>query len=165
MKRRVQALVLVFLVAISVLSATVASAAPSYTSSKAGIKYSGKTYKVGTTSTTWKKKLGKYSRKKYDACTCGDYSYMYTYKGIKVETAYAIKKRKETVMSFVITSSKYPTANGLKVGQTVSKMKKLYGEKYKKSGTSYTYTAGNTSMIIKADKKTNKIKSITILRA
>lgn len=151
------------LVLMLLLSFTASFAAATFTASKAGIKY-GSSYKLGSTSTTWKSKLGSYSRKKYDACTIGVASYMYTFssKGVKIETVVPKKGAKEQIISIILSKKTVPTIAGLRVGDKVSKMEQLYGTGYKKSGSTYTYTAGSTRM--KVTTKSGKVSKITFIK-
>ena len=157
---RISALVLVLTLLLSTIAAF---AAASFTSSKAGIKYKS-TYKLGSTSSTWKKNLGSYTRKQYDACTCGEASYMYNFssKGVKIETLVPKKGAKEQIISIVLSKKTVPTIAGLKVGDKVSKMENLYGKGYSKSGSTYTYKSGSCRMTVKT--KSGKITKITLLK-
>ena len=163
MRRRVTRISVLVLVLMLLLSFVASFAAGSFSSSKAGIKYKS-SYKLGSTSTSWKKNLGSYSRKQYDACTCGEASYLYNFssKGVKIETLVPKKGAKEQIISIVLSKKTVPTIAGLKVGDKVSKMEKLYGTGYTKSGSTYTYKSGSCRMTIKTS--SGKIKKITFLK-
>ncbi len=163
MKRRIMAWFALVLLVVGMVAAPQLATAASFTAAKAAIKVGSTTIKVGATSTGWKSKLGKYSRKAYDGCTEGTQSYLYTFsgKGVKVETLLKTKTNKETVMSFVITGKTVGTSTGLKVGNTKERMETLYGTGYSKSSSTYTYSAGGKSMVVKFSG--DKVKSITLL--
>jgi len=164
MKRKITGISLAVLLAVSALLPMAALAAGSFKSSDAAFKVGSSTYSIGTTSTGWKDKLGKYTKKESDGCTLGESSYLYNFssKGVKVETLYTSKTKKETVISVVITGTSVGTAGGLKVGADVSKMTDIYGTKYKQSGSTYTYSAGSMRMVISTSK--DVIKKITIYK-
>jgi len=164
MKKRLLALCLVLLMGVVMVDFAVpapALAAGSFSASHAAFKVGSKVYKVGTTSTGWKTKLGRHSRKQYDACTAGCTSYMYTFsgKGVKVETL--VKNKKESIIAVIITGKSIGTSRGLKVGATVKKMTTLYGKNYAKSGSTYTYSSGGKKMVVKTTSK-NKVSKITL---
>ena len=158
---RVVALVLVMILGLSFT----ACFAKSFKASGAGIKYRS-TFKLGKTTTakTLKKALGKYSRKAYDGCTCGVASYVYTFKskGVKIETLKRTATSKEEIISIIITKKGVPTIGGLRVGDKVSKIPKIYGKKCKKSGKTYTYTSGSLTLSIAT--KNGKVKKITMTK-
>ena len=158
---RVLALVLIMILGLSFT----ACFAKFFKASGAGIKYH-KTFKLGKTTTakTMKKALGKYTRKTYDGCTCGVASYMYTFKskGVKIETLKRTAKSKEEIISIIITKKGVPTIGGLRVGDKVSKIPKVYGKKCKKSGKTYTYTSGSLTLIIST--KSGRVKKITMTK-
>jgi hypothetical protein len=81
---------------------------------------------------------------------------------VSVETLVKTKTKKETVISVIITGKTVSTSAGLKVGSTVSKMTSLYGNKYKKSGSTYTYSAGGKQMVVSTSK--NKVTRITLMQ-
>lgn len=153
------------LIAVSLLLSAAAVCADSFSSTDAGIRYRG-TYRIGSTSTGWKKSLGKYTRKKYDGCTAGTNSYMYTFKsrGVKVETLQSKKGGAEQIITIILSKKTVPTIAGLRVGDKVSKMVSLYGTGYKKSGTTYKYTRGTYRMTVNTNAKTQKITKITLLK-
>lgn len=162
MKKRILSITLALLIALTALLPMAASAA-SFSSSHAAFKAGGSTYKLGSTSTAWKSKVGKYKRTKKSGCTIAvnAYTYKFSSAGVTVETIQKTKKSKESIYSVVITGKKVSTSRGLKVGSTVSKMTSLYGTKYKKSGSTYTYSAGGKKLVIKTSK--NKVTRIAIL--
>jgi hypothetical protein len=133
------------------LIASIPAGAASFAKSKAGIKYGGAVYRVGQTSTKWKSKLGKYSRKLVE--TNGSLlSYRYTFKGkgIRVSTLYSTKYKKEKIVAILMVGKTVPTNSGLRVGNSGSKMVNLYGRSYSKKGNLYTYKAGGRRLIVKA---------------
>ncbi len=169
--RRFMALLLALMFSMSMFAlpgAALAEAklnAKDYTSKKAAFKVGVTTYRIGTTSKTWKKKLGNYTRKQSD----GDseeyayYIYNFSNRNVRVETLCNLETNKETVVGVLITGRTVGTSDGLKVGNTFKKMIRIYGEGYKKSGSStYTYTAGGNSMAVKI--QNNKVKSITLMK-
>ncbi len=133
------------------LIANIPAGAASFSKAKAGIKYGGAVYRVGQTSTKWKSKLGKYSRKLVE--TNGSiisYSYTFKGKGIKVSTLYSTKYKKEKIVSILMVGKAVPTNSGLRVGNSGSKVVSLYGKSYTKKGNLYTYKAGGRRLIVKA---------------
>jgi len=158
--KRIASLSAVVLVVLVTLLSSEALAA-SFLSAQSAFKVGSTVYKVGSTSTTWKSKLGKHTKKKYDGCTVGTTSYMYNFsgKGIKVETL--VSGKKETIIGAVITGKTIATSKGLKVGHTVAKMTTLYGTGYSKSGNTYTYSAGGKKMVVNVSAK-DKITKITL---
>lgn len=62
-------------------------------------------------------------------------------------TAY-IETDGERVYSIYFIDPNLPTTEGLCLGDTVDDMKSLYGESYEAEGTAYTYTRGETMLII-----------------
>ena len=158
---RVFALVLVMILGLSFT----ACFAKSFKASGAGIKYN-KTFKLGKTTTekNLKKALGKYTRKQYDGCTCGVASYVYNFKakGVKIETLKRTASSKEEIISIIITKRGVPTIGGLRVGDKVSKIPKVYGNNCSKSGKTYTYTSGSLTLTIST--KNGKIKKITMTK-
>ena len=152
-------------ICLAVLLSSAAASAASFSASGAGIKYKS-SYKLGATATGWKKSLGKYTRKKYDGCTVGSTSYMYTFKakGVKVETLIGKKGGSEQIISIILSKKTVPTIAGLKVGDKVDRMEELYGKGYKKSGSTYKYTSGSCRMTVATSAKTGKITKITLLK-
>lgn len=71
---------------------------------------------------------------------------VYNY-GVFELTAY-IGEDGERVYSIYFIDSNLPTTEGLCLGDTVEDMKSLYGEDYEAEGTAYTYTRGETLLII-----------------
>jgi len=164
MKKKIAGISLALIIAVNVLIPMAILAAGSFTSGDAAFKVGSTTYKLGTTSTSWKTGLGKYKRTEQDACYLGEKAYLYNFsaKGVKVETLVKDKTGKETVIGVIITGTSIGTAGGLKVGLTVEKMESIYGTGYKKSGTTYTYSAGGKKMVVSTSK--DKITKITLLQ-
>ena len=149
------------IVALIWLSACIPAGAASFTKSAAAIKYGGSVFRIGQTSTKWKSKLGKYTRKRIE--TNGSLtSYAYTFKtrGIKVSTLYSAKLKKEKIVSVLMVTKAVPTSGGLRVGNTRDKMAKLYGKKCTIKGNIYTYKAGGRILKVKAIK--NRVYGIKI---
>ena len=148
---------------IAMLSFT-ASYAASFTKSGAGIKYGGKTFKLGDTTTPQKlkKTFGNWtSRLVNDGCTCGFATYLYTFKskGVVIETLQKKQGGTEKIITITVTSSKVPTTNGLKVGNKTSTLAAKYGTKCKKSGSTVLYTSGKYHMyVFTKSKKITKIQ-------
>lgn len=71
---------------------------------------------------------------------------VYNY-GVFELTAY-IDGDEERVYSIYFIDPNLPTTEGLCMGDTVDKMKSLYGEGYETVGTSYDYTGGDTVLSI-----------------
>lgn len=160
-KKRLIAFFMLALMLVSMLSMPLTAYAAGFSSGSVAFKAGGTTFKVGSTSTSWKSKMGSYKKKKYDGCTVGKERYMYTFssKGVKVETL--MKSKKETIISVIITGKSIPTSGGLKVGSTVTSMTNIYGTGYKKSGTTYTYSSGGRSMIVRTSG--SKVTRITLM--
>lgn len=144
---RVSALILVLML---VLSSTACLAA-SFKKSAAGVKYGGKTFKLGATVTLKQMKNAFGSSVKTgkvapcDNMPYGGKLYKFASKGITIETRYkSAKKTSEQIISITLTKSTVPTIAGLKVGASSSKIKDLYGKKcYKLSSDQVFYTNGN----------------------
>ena len=129
---RVSALILVLML---VLSSTACLAA-SFTKSAAGVKYNGKTVKLGATTSkeTLVKVFGSGCRTaKVAVCGIMPYGgrvYKFASKGISIDTRYKnAKKTSEQVVTITLTKSTVPTLAGLKVGDTTSKLSQKYGKK------------------------------------
>lgn len=71
---------------------------------------------------------------------------VYNYEAFEL-TAY-IEDDGEHVYSIYFMDPNLPTTEGLCLGDTVDDMKSLYGEGYEAEGTTYTYTRGETLLII-----------------
>jgi hypothetical protein len=141
---------LTFLVVIC-LTLSLPTAAASFSTARAGMKYKGVVYRVGSKSTKWKTRLGNYTRKVQE--TSGSLtSYTYTFKkrGVRVTTLYSSKLKKEKITSILIVGKSVTTAGGLKIGQGYSKMKGMYGKKFTRAGSVFTYKAGSRRLQIKA---------------
>lgn len=163
-KKLVALMMTIVLLFSMVIMPDVAFAKKDFTGSKAAFKVGSTTYKIGTTSKTWKSKLGKYTRRENESFVDGMQSFTYTFsgKGVKIETTLRTKTKKETVVSIVITGKTVKTSGGFKVGSTLDEMVDLYGSGYRKSNsTTYTYTAGGRMMAVKFTN--DKVKSITML--
>ncbi len=159
---RISALVLVMML---VLSYTASFAAASFASSKAGIEYGGKTFKLGKSYSTStmkkyvKKAFGSYSRKSGGVCTCGSFYNYVTKKGVTIETLKANQGGKEKIVTITVTKKGVPTVSGLKVTDKTSKVASLYGTKCGKRGNTVQYTAGRYNVNITAkSKKVSKIE-------
>lgn len=63
---------------------------------------------------------------------------VYTYSDVEIYTYPS--KEKNLIDEIVITSSDYPTIRGIKVGDTVSELKKAYGEDFTDDGSVVTYS-------------------------
>lgn len=164
MKRRI-ALLCTLLMLVSLVCAPLIASAASFSASKADMRVKGGTYRLGSTSTKWKDKLGAYTVKKYDGCTAGTDAYMYTFKskGVKVETLQKRGSSKEEIITIILSKKSIGTSLGLKVGNNLKKMELKYGTDYEKSGTTCTYTAGKVSMVVRYNNK-GAIKSITMMK-
>lgn len=137
-----------------------------FSASGAGVKGSS-TIKVGAsvTSSKLKKAFGSWSsRKSQDACVgCyASYVYKWSSKGVKVETVQRKKDGNEEVVSIVLSGKKVKTIGGLKVGDSVEKIAKIYGTKAKVSGGKYRYESGSYTLSIAT--KNNKVTKITIIK-
>lgn len=158
---RVSALVLIL-----ALIASFSVCLADFGSSGAGVK--GKsTIKVGAnvTSSKLKKAFGSWSsRKSQDACVdCyASYVYKWSSKGVKVETIQHSKGGKEEVITIVVSKKGVKTIGGLKVGDSIEKIAKVYGTKCKVSGSTYRYESGKYTLSISTKK--NKVTKITIIK-
>lgn len=156
---RVSALVLVLML---LFSLTASYAEASFAKSGAGVKYNGKTFKLGDTTTgaKLKKAFGSYTRKMDDGCTFGYATYLYTFKskGITVETLQKKKGGSEQIITITITKKTVPTIAGLKVGNANSAIKTKYGSKCTLSGSTARYKAGKYYMYVYT--KSKKITKI-----
>ena len=164
MMKQIAGISLVLLIALNVHIPMAIITVGSFESGDAAFKVSSTTYELGTTSTTWKSELGKYNRTEQDACYLGEKAYLYNFtgNGVKIETLVKDKSSTEIVIGVIITGTSVGTAGGLKVGQTVEKMESIYGTGYKKSGSTYTYSAGGKKMVISTSK--DKVTKITLIQ-
>ena len=156
--RRAVSMALVFML---ILSFTACFAA-SFSKSHAGVKYSGKTFKLGSTvsPTRLKQTFGAYKRYMDDGCTFGyaTYQYKFSKKGLVIETLQKKKGGSEQIISITLTKSTVPTVDGLKVGYKLSKFGEKLGTKCQKSGSTYRYVSGDYYMYLYTkDKKVTKI--------
>lgn len=142
---------LAWLMIAACLTLSLSAGAASFAAPRAGMKYKGTTYRIGQTSTKWKSKLGKYTRKLNDTSgSLTSYSYTFKKRGVRVTTLYSSKLEKEKIVSILIVGKSVTTAGGLKVGQGYSKMTGMYGKKYVKNKGVFTYKAGSRKLQIKA---------------
>ena len=156
---RVSAFMLVLML---LFSFTASYAEASFSKSGAGVKYNGKTFKLGDTTTgaKLKKAFGSYTRSMDDGCTFGYATYLYTFKskGITVETLQKKKGGSEHIITITVTKSSVPTIAGLKVGNSNSTIKSKYGTKCSLSGSTARYNSGKYYMYIYTkSKKVTKI--------
>lgn len=126
-----------------------AGAAPA--TSQAAVRYKGAAYRIGQTSTQWKKNLGGYTRKK-SGVNGALTSYVYTFKksGVRVKTLYSSKLKKEKIVSILVVGKSVATVGGLKVGHGYAKMTGIYGSKFARSGKVFTYKSGKRRLQVKA---------------
>lgn len=149
------------LVLILLFSFTASYAAASFTKSKAGVKYSKKSYKLGAsvTASQLKKAFGKWSSHKTDnGCTCGYATHKYTFKskGLVIETLQKKKNStKQQIITITASSKKVPTIDGIKVGSTVKSVTSKYGKKYSKSGSKLLFSTGKYYLVVYT--KNNKV--------
>ncbi len=80
------------------------------------------------------------------SCAFGGNDKVYNFKVFEL-TAY-FDEDEERVYSIYFIDPNLPTAEGLRLGDTVDDMISLYGESYEAEGTAYTYTRGETLLII-----------------
>ena len=80
------------------------------------------------------------------SCAFGGNDKVYNYKAFEL-TAY-FDEDEERVYSIYFVDPNLPTTEGLRLGDTVDEMKSFYGEDYEAEGTAYTYTRGETLLII-----------------
>ncbi len=115
--------------------------------------YKGVTIGMGDKAATFIKKAGK-PKKKTEKKSCAykgkDRTYRYSY--FTLTTYSNSNKGTEYVDSITLTSRKVSTKEGIKVGDTVSKMKKKYG-KNKGKFRIYTYTKGKSKLIFTTNSK------------
>ena len=141
---------LALLITLNVYAPAAILPAGSFESGDAAFTVSSSTYELGTKSETWKSELGKYNRTEQDACYLGEKAYLYNFtgNGVKIETLVKDKSGTEIVIGVIITGTSVGTAGGLNVGHAVTKMESIYGTGYKKSGSTYTYSAGGKQMVV-----------------
>lgn len=80
------------------------------------------------------------------SCAFGGNDNVYNFEVFEL-TAY-FDEDEERIYSIYFIDPNLPTTEGLCLGDTVDDMKKLYGEGYEAEGTAYTYTRGETLLII-----------------
>ncbi len=80
------------------------------------------------------------------SCAFDGNDIVYNYEAFEL-TAY-IQEDGEHIYSIYFIDSGLPTTEGLCLGDTVDRMKALYGEGYETEGTAYIYTRGETLLII-----------------
>ena len=155
-----------FILVLLLLCSFTASYAASFSKSDAGIKYGGKTYKLGSSlsSSQIKKAFGKWDKRDVDiGCTFGYATYQYTFKskGLVIETLQKKSSDKKEQIITITTTKNIPTIAGVKVGAKVSTLASKYGTKYGKSGSKRRYYTGKYNMIVYT--KSNKITRIQFL--
>ena len=129
---RFSALMLVLLLLCSFTASYAAS--KSFKKSDCGVKYGGKTFKLGNSysSSDLKKAFGKWDKREADiACSFGYATYKYTFKskGIVIETLKKKQKdKKEQIISIELKKKNVPTLAGVKVGAKASTMVNKYGK-------------------------------------
>jgi len=84
--------------------------------------------------------LGKYETSKYE-----DGNYIYSYDGIDIETYNDNNIYK--VSSFWLTSDKYRTNEGIRIGDSIDKMIYIYGDNYLYQENVYIYELNNSSLV------------------
>ena len=96
---------------------------------------------------------GEFSREKFgtenafselSSCAFEGKDRVYTYDHYEIQTF--LKGGKEYVLSVYFLDNTVRTSEGLGFGDTLARMKELYGEDYKESGTMYEYVKGNTTL-------------------
>lgn len=128
---RIGALILVLTL---ILSSTACLAA-SFKKSAAGVKYGGKTFKLGATTSkdALKAAFGSVRTSRVPVCGNMPYGgklYKFSSKGINIETRYKnAKKTSEQIVTITLTGSSIPTLAGLKIGDTTSKLSQKYGRR------------------------------------
>ena len=137
--------------------------AASFTSS--AVKISGTTFTTGKKANTLISRLGLNINnpfKKKPGCIKSGFDKTFKKTGIMVYTVCDSKKA-DLIEEIVITSSKYPTSKGLKVGDKVSRIKSLYGtaRSVSKSGI-HNYRSGKYEMNV-VTSKAGKITKISLL--
>jgi len=164
MMKQIAGICLVLLIALNVHIPVAVLTAGSFESGDAAFKVNSTTYELGTMSTTWKSELGKYNRTEQDACYLGEKAYLYNFtgSGVKIETLVKDESDTEIVIGVIITGTTVETAGGLKIGHAVTKMESIYGTDYKKSGSTYTYSADGKQMVVTTSK--DNIIKITLIQ-
>lgn len=156
---RVSALILALMLVLSFTTCF----AESFKKSGAGIRYGGKSFKLGdsTTAQKLKKAFGSYTVRKDNGCTCGYAIYEYTFsgKGLVIETLQKKKgDSKQKIITITVKKNKVPTIAGLKIGHKTSKIADKYGKNCTKSGSRVRYHSGKYYMTISTkNKKVTKI--------
>lgn len=116
-------------------------------------KYKGVSVSVGSNASSFIKKAGKPTktvRKK--SCAYKGEDVTYTYKYFTLKTYSNTKGGTEYVNSITLTSSKVSTPEKVKVGSSEKTVTKKYGKAKANFGV-YTYTKGNSKLIITVDNK------------
>lgn len=122
-------------------------------------KYKGVSVSIGSDATKLIKKAGKASStKRTKSCAHKGEDTTYTYKDFTLRTYSEKKGGTEYVMEITLKTSKVKTAEGIKVGSKEKSATKKYG-KAKASFGVYTYTKGNTKLMIEVSNK--KVTEIT----
>lgn len=80
------------------------------------------------------------------SCAFGGNDNVYNFEAFEL-TAY-LDGEEERVYSIYFMDPNLPTTEGLRLGDTVDDMKSLYGEDYEEKENAYTYTRGETSLIM-----------------
>lgn len=121
-------------------------------------KYKGVSVSIGSDATKLIKKAGKASStKRVKSCAHKGEDTTYTYKDFTLRTYSEKKGGTEYVMEIILKTSKVKTAEGIKVGSKEKDVTKKYGKKKASFGV-YTYTKGNTKLLIEvSDKKVSEI--------
>ena len=131
-------------------------------------KYKSVTARPGESASRLKKKVGA-KRKSNPSCAASGYGYVYNGKDIKLETYTKVKRSNATeyINSITFKTKKPQTDKGVKIGSTLSKVKKAYSKadnnKEINSGRTNTFTKGK--VVLKITIKKNKVTGIKYLLA
>lgn len=150
------------------LAATLAFAIALPVSAASGhsCKYKSVTARPGGSASRLIKKVGA-KRKSNPSCAAAGYGYVYNGKDIKLETYTKVKRSNATeyINSITFKTKKPQTDKGVKIGSSLSKVKKAYkkadGNREIKNGRTNTFTKGK--VVLKITIKKNKVTGIRYL--
>lgn len=151
--KKVSRIVLSLLLVAALVMSNVAVPAKVDAASSYGFKYNGVTIYMGNSATKFIKKAGKPVKKtEKKSCAYNGKDRTYKYKYFTLTTYSKSNKGTEYANSVTITSKKVSTAEGIKIGDSVTNMTKKYGKNSGKFGV-YTYTKGKSKLIFTTNSK------------
>jgi hypothetical protein len=115
-------------------------------------KYNGVSITINSNASSFIKKAGKATISRAKSCAHKGEDVTYKYSSFTLKTYSEKKGGTEYVQEIKLTSSKVSTPEGLKIGSSETDVTKKYGKAAAKFGV-YTYTKGNTKLLITVSNK------------